>query len=131
MLCSLETQHTLEEVKPEMGQLVEEFVEIFEEPPALPPFKHNHNHRIPLMTGSNPINQRPYRKLVSGFGVIVRPLHDLIKKDSFLWNEDAHQSFERLKVATMVLVKWTTQAVEEATWECPHDLQRMFPSFEP
>lgn len=60
-LCSLETRPIQEVVHTEMEQLVEEFGDIFEEPTHLPPFWLHHNHKIPLMAGSDPINQRPYR----------------------------------------------------------------------
>ncbi|KAG7579620.1 Chromo-like domain superfamily [Arabidopsis thaliana x Arabidopsis arenosa] len=35
------------------------------------------------------------------------------------------------RAATMVLVQWTSESKEEATWEYLFDLQKMFPSFEP
>lgn len=35
------------------------------------------------------------------------------------------------RTATMVLVKWSNETVEEATWEFLYDLQRKFPTFEP
>nr|KYP46499.1 hypothetical protein KK1_031904 [Cajanus cajan] len=33
--------------------------------------------------------------------------------------------------ATMVLIKWKHQLVEEATWEFPYDLKKKFPNFNP
>lgn len=33
----------------------------FEEPTELPPHREGHDHKIPLLEGSNPVNQRPYR----------------------------------------------------------------------
>lgn len=35
------------------------------------------------------------------------------------------------KAATMVLLKWMNQAVEEATWEFLFDIQKKFLSFQP
>lgn len=35
------------------------------------------------------------------------------------------------RAATMVLVKWSNEAVEEATWELLFDLQKKFPNFKP
>lgn len=35
------------------------------------------------------------------------------------------------KAATMVLVQWTGQGEEEATWEYLFDLQKRFPAFKP
>ncbi|KAF8103809.1 hypothetical protein N665_0184s0004 [Sinapis alba] len=40
-----------------------------------------------------------YRRFVCDFGSISRPLTALTKKDSFGWNEEAQNSFEKLKKA--------------------------------
>jgi hypothetical protein len=49
------------EVKePELLQLLESFQEMFEEPRKLPPTR-RHDHQIPLVEGSGPVNVRPYR----------------------------------------------------------------------
>lgn len=34
---------------------------MFAEQTSLPPFREYHDHKIPLLEGSNSINQRPYR----------------------------------------------------------------------
>lgn len=44
-----------------LKELLREYGDIFEEPQTLPPHRVHHDHQIPLMEGSNPINQRPYR----------------------------------------------------------------------
>lgn len=44
----------------ELSELLQEYIDIFEEPTSLPPHRANHDHKIPLMEGSNPVNQRPY-----------------------------------------------------------------------
>lgn len=46
---------------PPITELLQTYADIFEEPKLLPPFRENHNHKIPLLEGSNPVNQRPYR----------------------------------------------------------------------
>ncbi|CAA7019723.1 unnamed protein product [Microthlaspi erraticum] len=58
---SLDATTTSTTVCPAIDGLLTEFFDIFEEPTTLPPFREHHNHRIPLLEGSNPVNQRPYR----------------------------------------------------------------------
>jgi hypothetical protein len=40
-----------------------------------------------------------YRKFIRGYGSIVAPLTDLLKKNAFAWNEVAETTFEELKAA--------------------------------
>ena len=39
-----------------------------------------------------------YRRFVKEYGKMRRTLHDLLKKDSFQWNEDAMAAFKQLKI---------------------------------
>ena len=40
---------------------------------------------------------RYYRKFVKGFSELNSPLTDLTKKDSFKWNEEAENAFQKMK----------------------------------
>lgn len=42
-------------------KLLEEFDDIFLDPDRLPPFRSDHNHKIPLILGANLVNKRLYR----------------------------------------------------------------------
>lgn len=58
-VCSLDVQD--QHLCAELQQLLESYDGIFAEPTTLPPLRGQHDHMIPLMEGSNPVNQRPYR----------------------------------------------------------------------
>ena len=48
----------------QITELVEEYSDILQEPTSLPPYRENHDHKITLVEGSNPVNQKPYRYAV-------------------------------------------------------------------
>lgn len=46
---------------PGLEDLLQKYECLFDEPKDLPPQRVGHDHKIPLLEGSNPVNQRPYR----------------------------------------------------------------------
>ncbi|GJW36708.1 retrotransposable element Tf2 [Tanacetum coccineum] len=66
-MSALGEQRNDKVLKPELTQIMENFSDVFEVPHELPP-KRSHDHRIPLIPGTPPVNIRPYR-------------HPLIQKD--------------------------------------------------
>ncbi|KAJ0578410.1 putative nucleotidyltransferase, Ribonuclease H [Helianthus annuus] len=42
-----------------------------------------------------------YRRFIKSYGVLARPLTDLLKKDAFVWNDKATEAFEHLKGVLM------------------------------
>ncbi|GJR51102.1 transposon ty3-G gag-pol polyprotein [Tanacetum coccineum] len=47
-------------VEPSLQKVLTEYAEVFEVPNKLPPIR-SHDHRIPLLPGTQPVNIRPYR----------------------------------------------------------------------
>ena len=70
------SQQTPEELK----GILEEYKDIFNEPTELPPSKGAFDHRIPLKTGTTPINLRPYRYPLKHKDVIEFLVNDMQKK---------------------------------------------------
>lgn len=67
-----------EEMNPAIKKLLKQYVDIFEEPTALPPYRDNHKHKIPLVDGANPVNQRPYRYALNQKNEIDKIVKDML-----------------------------------------------------
>lgn len=77
-LCAIEGGDNTK-IPPAIQQLLTEFADIFVEPTKLPPFRENHNHKIPLLEGANPVNQRPYRYALYQKNEIDKMVQDMMK----------------------------------------------------
>ena len=60
LLHSLTTHATNQATPESIEELLLQFEDIFQEPTRLPPKRKGHDHKIPLVAGANPINNRPY-----------------------------------------------------------------------
>lgn len=63
----------------EIEKLTKAYDDIFTEPTSLPPFRSNHNHKIVLKEGSDPVNQRPYRYALQQKDEIDKMVQELLK----------------------------------------------------
>lgn len=79
-VCAIEGNAGSQLNSSDIIQQQEEFSDIFAEPKALPPFRANHNHKIPVKEGSDPINQRPYRYAVHQKNEIDKMVEEMLTK---------------------------------------------------
>jgi len=63
-------------INSQLSALCEEFASIFGEIQGLPP-KRTHDHKITLLPGAEPINQRPYRHLWEQKNVIEKMISEM------------------------------------------------------
>nr|KYP33317.1 hypothetical protein KK1_045838 [Cajanus cajan] len=61
LLHSLSTHADPSSIPNSIEQLLLQYAYVFAVPTNLPPRRPNHDHTIPLIQGSNPVNKRPYR----------------------------------------------------------------------
>ncbi|GKA11010.1 putative mitochondrial protein, partial [Tanacetum coccineum] len=105
---------------PVIIELLEEYADVFVVPTSLP-LERSYDHKIVLKEGSAPVNieamkQWPvaktikqlrgflgltgyYRRFIKGYAMISHPLTQLLKRNSFQWNQEAQAAFEELKRA--------------------------------
>jgi len=61
LLQSLSTHADPTTIPDNIEKLLLDFEDVFQEPTTLPPKRAVHDHKIPLVQGTNPVNKRPYR----------------------------------------------------------------------
>lgn len=60
-LCHIvERDNPAPPITPEVQQLLDKNIQVFEEPTSLPPHR-DFDHRVPLLAGAKPVNLKPYR----------------------------------------------------------------------
>ena len=64
----------------EVGELLANYAKVFQEPTALTPRK-RHDHRIPLQTGAQPVNCRPYKNSFFQKGEIEKMVKEMLCND--------------------------------------------------
>ncbi|KAE8708333.1 protein STRUBBELIG-RECEPTOR FAMILY 2-like [Hibiscus syriacus] len=69
-----------------------------------------------------------YRRFIRNYGLINRPLTQLLKKDDFQWNSEAYTAFENLKKAFGSMGEFNEA---NDTWEDYSVLKGRFPKFDP
>lgn len=79
-------------VNPAISELLNEFQDVFAEPTTLPPFRENHNHKIPLLEGSNPVNQRPYRYALYQKNEIDKMVQELLMAGTIQTSSSSYAS---------------------------------------
>ncbi|CAL9248404.1 unnamed protein product, partial [Arabidopsis halleri] len=61
LFSHISASDTTVENDPSLQSLLHSHANLFAEPQGLPPFRDGFDHKIPLVTGSNPVSLRPYR----------------------------------------------------------------------
>lgn len=94
-------------------QLTREYADIFKEPIELPPFRKNHNHKIVLKEGAEPVNQRPYRYAVYQKDEVDKMVKELLQAGTVQPSSSPYAS-------PVVLVK-----KKDSTWRLCVDYRRL------
>ncbi|CAA7035404.1 unnamed protein product [Microthlaspi erraticum] len=63
LLSHISTSNTKSSLTTAVQSLIDQYDDLFITPTELPPFREGFDHQIPLETGANPLNLRPYRGL--------------------------------------------------------------------
>jgi hypothetical protein len=104
------TKQTSQVVPPSLQLILDKYPKVFEVPTSLPPFKGEHDHSIPLLPGSQPLNVRPYRYQFAQKNEIENMVKELLEVGVIHPSTNPYSS-----PVVMVLKK-------EVTW-------RMYPNF--
>jgi len=91
-LCMLNTLAVETEVDSGVERVVNTYQDIFVEPTELPPFRDQHDHRIPLLEGSNPVNQRPYRYVIHQKNEIDKIVEDMLAAGTIQGSSSSYAS---------------------------------------
>ncbi|GKD06938.1 transposon ty3-G gag-pol polyprotein [Tanacetum coccineum] len=112
------SSHKLQERTPFPVRVLNQFATVFQNPATLPP-KRFQDHGIPLIPGARPVNYLGH--VISSDGVTVEsdkvqavsswptptnakaPLHTLVGKAQFQWDEPANQAFQNLNPISSLL----------------------------
>lgn len=65
---------------PKLDDLRKKYGTVFEEPQELPPRRGVHDHQIPLMPGSSPVNIRPYRYPLKQKDIIEQLVQEMLDR---------------------------------------------------
>ena len=91
-LCSLNVLTSELVTNSAMEGVVAAFLDIFEEPTELPPFRAQHDHKIKLLEGYNPVTQRPYRYVVQQKNETDKMVEDLLLSGTVLNSSSPYAS---------------------------------------
>ncbi|XP_074298515.1 uncharacterized protein LOC141629403 [Silene latifolia] len=70
---------TIDNQHPVLGQLLEQYRRVFDEPKSIPPVKGIFDHKIPLMQGSEPVSIRPYRYPLVKRDIIEKLIQEMLE----------------------------------------------------
>jgi hypothetical protein len=73
-----------------------------------------------------------YRRFVKGYGILAKPLTQLLKKKQFLWDSTIDSAFQNLKHAmttTLVLVLSVAEDATKSRYCRDNELKKCMPQF--
>ena len=73
-------------------QVLDEFEYVFQEPTQLPLSRPSHDHQIPLIQGSNPVQKQPYRYTKQQNDIIENLIKECLKSGIIQHNTNPYAS---------------------------------------